>query len=451
MNIYCHSVINHRYCEDSSSEVLPVLQLQQKIMNNTSTILTGRTEVHYLTGDLTPIGISFLIGIGIIGCLVLCRCRKCKNNGNVLIVWLYGGHLTRVEGGVNEEKVLYIDDNKVGETKELKRLRFFLLVNAVTLATLLTMIFWDNFIVKSYFNSGCLPNLDCYVANITYTKSPINCSDYFNRDEQIVCYEFILDFFQSFADTGGILIVATLGVALMTKLWIYCCPQNVNTRRNWWGLHLCKICFLVVLLVPTTVALYFIHKNTHESYSFLRDIGHVLKFLAVIFSIFITTFSPWHVLINVDPVINARLNVNAVLENNSLMVNPAPDVNPVLNVTGQLDGNPILNVNKALNVRFVLKVKGDFNVDPNQVLEVKGELNINFENPVVNVLNVSGELNVTGNLTVNNELNTNPVLTVSGQLNVNPVLEVTGILNVKTILKITGQLNVSHVEAINTH
>ena len=420
-------------------------------MNNPSTILSESTEIVYLTVDLAPIGISFLVGIAtLIGCLAVC-CGKCKNNGNVLIVWLYGGHLTRVEGGVNEEKVLYIDDNKVGETKELKRLRFFLLVNAVTLATLLIMIFWDSFFVKSYFRLGCLPNLDCYVANNNYTKPPINCSDYFNRDEHIVCYEFILDFFQSFADTGGILTVATLGVALMTKLWIYCCPQNVNTRRNWWGLHLCKVCFLVVLLVPTTVALYFIHKNTHERYSFLRDIGHVLKFLAVIFSIFITTFSPWHVLINVDPVINARLNVNAVLENNSLMVNPAPDVNPVLNVTGQLDGNPILNVNKALNVRFVLKVKGDFNVDPNQVLEVKGELNINFENPIVNVLNVSGELNVTGNLTVNNELNTNPVLTVSGQLNVNPVLEVTGILNVKTILKITGQLNVSHVEAINRH
>ncbi len=152
------------------------------------------TELEYLLWDLVPIGGSFIIGIAILVTLVvLVRCcGKCGNFGNTLIVWLTG---------------------------KLRCLRSLLVANAITLATLLTMIFCDTFIVKS--NLGCLENLDCYFADTDYTEPPLNCSHFINQKEKIVCYQFILDFFQAFADTGGVLAVATLGVVVMTKIWIY--------------------------------------------------------------------------------------------------------------------------------------------------------------------------------------------------------------------------------------
>ncbi len=287
-------------------------------MNNTS---NGTIEREYLIGDLLPIGFSFLVGFiflvifGVSGC-----CGLCKNNGNSLIIWLYGGRLTKVEV-VEQEEVLYIDGNVVGETFKLNCLRSFLLVNAITLVTLLAMIFWDSFFVKSDFDLGCLANYDCYIANKNYSKLPLNCSQIFNQDEKIVCYQFKLDFFQAFADTGGVLTAATLGVWVMTKIWICGCVKN-KCFHICVALEICKYVVLVLLIGGVTVVLILIHKHTHESYSWLRDIGHVLKFVAVGFSIIITTVTPWCLLKPLPPcTCSCRIRRRRTKERTKLLTN----------------------------------------------------------------------------------------------------------------------------------
>ena len=201
------------------------------------------------------------------------------------------------------------------------------------------------------------------------------------------------------------------------------------------------ITVLVGIVIGMHVLMYLYNR---ESYTFLKEIGLVLKLLAVGFSIFVTTMTPWHVL-KQNPAFNitGELNVNPVLDrNNSLNVNPGAPA--ILNVTGQLDVNPVLKVNGTVDdVQLVLKVKGDFN----QVLKVNGELNVNHENAI---LDVDGELNVTGELTVNGVLNVNPVLEVNGRLDVTKtrVFETHNfeMLNVKIgMLNVNGILTVSRV------
>ncbi len=367
---------------------------------------------------------------------------------------MYGGHLTRVE----ENGRLFIDNIEVAESRWLKVLRSLLVANAVTLATLLTMIFSDAFIIKSTFDLGCLENLDCYIADSNNTKL-LNCSHFINRDEKIACYQFILDFFQAFADAGGVLAVTTLGVVLMTKLWISCgksrcircCGLYICKRKytDMCVLYICKVVVftgLVGIVIGMHVLMYLYNR---ESYTTSRELGLVLKFVAVAISIIITTITPWHVL-KQNPAFNitGSLNVKPVLgKNNSLIVNPVPDgaaeapENSVLEVEGQLDVNPVLKVNGALDeVRLVLKVKGDFTVGAN-VLKVKGELNVKHENAI---LTVNGELKVTG------ELNVNPVLDVSGCLNVTVnETHVFDALNVKIgTLNVKGELKVNRVHGI---
>ncbi len=415
-------------------------------MNNT---ISKMTEQDYLFWDLVPIVGSFIIGFAILVILVaLVGYGKCGNIGNTLIVWLYGGRLTRVE----ENGHLFIDNIEVAESRWLKVLRSLLVANAVTLATLLIMIFSDTYIVKSNFDLGCLENLDCYIADSNYTEPPLNCSHFLNRNEKIACYQFILDLFQAFADAGGVLAVTTLGVVLMTKLWI-CYGKSRCT--NVCVLHICKIAVVLLNGFIFGLLVLMIMYN-RESYTTSREIGIVLKFVAVAISIIITTFTPWHVLI-VDTVLNVNgsLTVTPILVNNSLIVNPAPanpepDANPVnrvLKLEGQLDVNPVLKVNSLTEVNLVLKVKGEFHVAP-KPLKVKGNLRVNLVNPV---LTVSGQLEITGELRVNDVLNVNPVLDVSGQLNVT-VNEnhVVNVLNVKIgMLNVNGVLNVNRVRDKN--
>ncbi len=198
--LHCHSIAKqHRdYCY-IYQKVLKVFHADTAKMSYT-TASNRMLEKEYLIGDLLPIGLSFFVGfITLLILVVLAGCLgKCKNIGNFLILWLYGGSIAKVNNGN-----LSIDDKEISETNknELKWLRALLLVNAVTLLTLLAMIFCDAFFVTSDFDLGCLANIDCYIADNNYTKQPLNCSHFFNRDEKIACYQFKLDFFQAFADT----------------------------------------------------------------------------------------------------------------------------------------------------------------------------------------------------------------------------------------------------------
>ena len=153
---------------------------------------------------------------------------------------------------------LTIDDNTVGTTPGLKCLRSVLVINAATLATLLTIIFLDTFFIKSYF--GCLENIDCYTLDNNFTQQSFLACPTVHQEQEIICYEFNFDFFQAFAETEGVLVVATLGVVIMTKLWIRCgeskCINNKN--RVLCGL---KCLFLVIVLAIMSGLLVLIHMH----------------------------------------------------------------------------------------------------------------------------------------------------------------------------------------------
>ena len=112
--------------------------------------MNGTPEITYVLWDIVPIILSF--GIGIIIAVILGISAACSKRGrilgNYLIYWLYGGDVVKVNG-----EDLTIDDIEVKKTPRLKCLHSVLVINAATLATLLTMIFCDTFIIKSDF--GC--------------------------------------------------------------------------------------------------------------------------------------------------------------------------------------------------------------------------------------------------------------------------------------------------------
>ena len=258
----------------------------------------GTPEITYVLWDIVPIILSFVIGIIIAVILGISAAysKWGRIRGNSLIYWLYGGHhIVEVSG---EE--LTIDNNTVGTTPGLKCLRSVLVINAATLATLLTMIFFDTFVIKSYL--GCLETIDCYIKNNDFYKHPLNCSYPLNQEQEMICYEFNFDFFQSFADTGGILVAATLGVVLMTKMWICCGERKCIRDRTYPGCALCgwKCLFVVIVLGITGGLLVLIHIATHHRrLTDFRLVGHILQHVAVIISFVITIFTPWYKL--VDP------------------------------------------------------------------------------------------------------------------------------------------------------
>ncbi len=190
-------------------------------MSNTT---SGTPELLYVVLDIVPIVSTFLAGIILAPMIIIAviKYEQFSDFGNFLISCLYGGRIIRVEQGN-----IWINNMQVGAAN-LKSIHTFLLVNALTLATLLFMLFFDSFIVKSDF--GCSASLDCYVADESYYNLPMNCSDNVNR-EKIICYELELDIFQALADTGSILLVATIIVALVTK-GLICCGRSRCIRSK---------------------------------------------------------------------------------------------------------------------------------------------------------------------------------------------------------------------------
>ncbi len=249
-------------------------------------------EIVYLVLDIVPIILSFFIGIIILPMfVVLTNCYPvtcCTNLGNNLITWLYGGQTTEV----NELRTRLLPGSSEAEaSSQPKCLHSCLMVNAMTLATIVTMIFLDTFVIKSDY--GCSADLDCYIEDNKYIESPINCSHPLNPNEKTICYKFTLDYFQAFAETGGILFVAAHGVFVMKIMWSCC--GTTSKRTHCCALYTSKIVFLAVIFTIVTVVLAIFHVHTHERYTSLRVIDHVLKHLAVAISFIMTTLTPWHV------------------------------------------------------------------------------------------------------------------------------------------------------------
>ncbi len=258
----------------------------------------GTLEITYVLWDVIPIVVFCFIGIilaVIFGISAACS-KWGRILGNYLIYWLYGGDVVKVNG-----EDLTIDGKEVKKTPRLKCLHSVLVINAATLATLLTMIFCDTFFVKSYF--GCLETIDCYTLDNNFTQQPfLDCSTV--NQQEMICYEFNFDFFQAFADTGGILVVATLGVVFMTKMWIHCGESKCISDKNNSQLVLCgwKIIFLVCVVLIIVGPLVGIHIATRRRITYFRLVGHILQHVAVIISFVITIFTPWYKL--VDPVLD---------------------------------------------------------------------------------------------------------------------------------------------------
>ena len=243
-------------------------------------------EITYVLWDILPIGISFIVGI----CLLIPLCsvvppKKFQAFGNRLIPWLYGG------------RIIEVDENNRLQTAVRDQIcvKRILLLNAVTLLTLLIMIFFDTFIIRSEY--GCLEHIDCYIEDHRYNKTPVKCSDNISQNVNIICYEFNLDFFQAFADAGGILSVAALGVYFLTYALIRCGKTNRIRQINTYMLNAIKIFFLLVASVILWGLFIYTHMSFRRPSTIFRLVGRILKYIAVDLSFSITTLIPWYKLI----------------------------------------------------------------------------------------------------------------------------------------------------------
>lgn len=276
-------------------------------------------EVLYVLLDILPI--AFILLVGIISAPVIIvavtKYGKFKEFGNFLISWLYGGHIITVR----QDNIL-MNDIQI-DAKELKPIHTFLLVNALTLATILAMVFCDSFVVKSDF--GCSASLDCYVADESYYESPINCSDNVNQDDKIICYKFQLDIFQALADTGGILLAATIIAALATKVLICCGRSRCIRGSDYRLLYLYKGIFLAVSIVCMFAAFVGIHLTTHKHLTHFREAGHILKYIALTASFAMTTLTPWYKLINMEQIKHPEVNGNGEPEQTTVNGDGEPE------------------------------------------------------------------------------------------------------------------------------
>ncbi len=275
-------------------------------------------EIEYFYWDVLPIGISLIAGI--ICLLILCFVNSTcfQNFGNRLIPWLCGGKLIEVNGANDQLQ------NAVRNRNCIKRV---LMVNVVTLAILLLMSFCDTVIIRSDY--GCTDNIECYIEHNNYNETPLDCSDTLNEDKNIVCYQLKFDFFQAFADMGGILTVATLGVYFL----LICCDKTNPVRkiRPLW-LNGLKIVFVLVTSAIFWCLFVIMNMYNRRQNTIFRFAGYILKYIAVDISFSITILTPWYKLI--------RQNVNTPAANN-------PVVNDLV-VNGLVVNGPVANnpVNK---------------------------------------------------------------------------------------------------------
>ncbi len=75
--------------------------------------------------------------------------------------------------------------------------------NVIIFTTLLFMIFFERYIIKSEF--GCVVGRNCYKMDNNVNELPIsNCTQFEDSETLIVCYNLKLGFLSALGDTGGV-------------------------------------------------------------------------------------------------------------------------------------------------------------------------------------------------------------------------------------------------------
>ncbi len=358
-------------------------------MGNVQT--TGRPESDYVAADIVPIIIVLIIGIiviGIIICAYFCKCCCCKSKpcytskccrkicplekfANYLIRFLYGGPFAPdivTLHSKQREQGLFIDNIRVEE--KLTWLKCMLVTNAASLFTLVGMVFCDLYFIESDF--GCIPDEDCYPSNEDYHEHPLgeNCSLYADRNITTICYRFNLSFLNSIGSTGGILLIATILIAILTQILIQCqncCHFKIETRcqpqrGKIWTIIIYFFTIFVgmVLIVLISVAIVYIHKLTLSEITMLRLAGYIFQYVSVLLSLLLTIVTPWYTLIQSQPLGPIYLTLER--ENGEKKYSQQP-IGPMY----------LIPINKANNIRreYRLRYEGNGEPPPNPIYLTK--------------------------------------------------------------------------------
>lgn len=130
-------------------------------------------------------------------------------------------------------------------------------------------IFWDTFLV-SRRQDNCVEGLDCYlIQNSQPISNRLNCSEYEmesirDKDMSVICFNFVFDIGQAWADAGGALAATATEMLLLASLFNkitsvvlqFCCCTG--TKKICHVIQLAAgffICLLVVLPSVVTLAL----------------------------------------------------------------------------------------------------------------------------------------------------------------------------------------------------
>ncbi len=158
------------------------------------------------------------------------------------------------------------------------------------------MIFFDRYIINSEF--GCVVGRDCYNLNGDIHQLPItNCTQFEDSENVTVCYNYNLEFLSALGDTGGVLVMTTLMMVLMTKL-IICCLKNCCNKCVGCCYLTQILTVLLVLLIGITCVV-FIHYYAVESKinTPLRLTGYIFQYIAILLTFSITMLTPWYLLV----------------------------------------------------------------------------------------------------------------------------------------------------------
>ena len=165
--------------------------------------------------------------------------RHINKFGSFLVRILYGGDLYAVRAAEDEE----MSDNEGRTTLHVQLensldsknqcLYCTLVTNTVLIFTFLFMIFADLLVVRSDY--GCSSDCDCYIADLNFDEQPLdymNCTEYAaTTGGRTICYSFSIMYLGAIGDTGGVLVICSFCIFLITKLTT-CSLRNICNRSN---------------------------------------------------------------------------------------------------------------------------------------------------------------------------------------------------------------------------
>lgn len=272
----------------------------------------------YVFADLFPI---LLVGVGLLLLAVILLsifygCKKCDLiRKDILSGIMKIADLIVLDKKIKDDKITPLikclkkcaDSTKKSKEMVLQKERFedpqflgtFMLAMCFSLWYTFA-IFWDTFLINRR-QDNCVEGLDCYIIQQSEPiSSRLNCSGYdmeSARNASIICYGFVINVGQAWADAGGALAATTAELLLLSSLFNkitagikYSCIEKktclqqccIHTTVTLIGL----VVYLAVVL-PSVITLSMDKKK-------YTDVPKVLYTIILFFQILLVANIPWY-------------------------------------------------------------------------------------------------------------------------------------------------------------